>query len=178
MLPHASVAVQVLVTLYSLAHVPCVVTSACSSVVAPHASLDVGVENTGVNGHSIVAALPTPLITGAVLSSTVIVCLAVAVLPHASVAVHVLFTEYSLAHVPCVVTSACSSVVAPHASLDVGVENTGVNGHSIVAALPTPLITGAVLSSTVIVWLAVAVLPHASVAVHVLVTLYSLAHVP
>ena len=52
--------------LYSLAHEPGVVTSADVIVVAPHASLDVGVENTGVAGHSIVAALPTPVITGAV----------------------------------------------------------------------------------------------------------------
>ena len=66
------------------------------------------------------------------LSSTVIVWLAVAVLPHASTAVHVLVVLYSLAHEPGVVTSADVNVVAPHASLDVGVENTGVAGHSIV----------------------------------------------
>jgi hypothetical protein len=45
-------------------------------------------------------------ITGAVLSCTLIVCEAVDELPHESVAVQVLVTEYEPAHEPLVVTSA------------------------------------------------------------------------
>ena len=59
----------------------------------PHASDAVGTENTGEFGQETEPAAPTPLMTGAVLSVTVIVCDAVVVLPQASVAVHVLFTE-------------------------------------------------------------------------------------
>ena len=47
-----------------------------------------------------VAATGTEVNTGAVLSVTVIVCEAVAVLPQASVAINVLVRVYSLAHVP------------------------------------------------------------------------------
>jgi hypothetical protein len=89
--------------------------------------------------------------TGAVLSSTVIVCAAVAVLPQASVAVHVLVMEYSPAQAPGVVTSAKLKLAVPHASLAVGLLNTTVAVHSIVTSAPTPEMTGGVLSSTVIV---------------------------
>ena len=66
---------------------------------------------------------------GRVLSSTVIVCAAVVVLPQASVAVHVLLTLYSVAHAPLVVTSAEVNVVLPQPSLAVGELNVGVAGH-------------------------------------------------
>ncbi len=59
------------------------------------ASVAVGVLQFGAAGHSTVPPLPTPLITGAVLSVTVKVSVAVDVLPQASVAVHVLVIEYS-----------------------------------------------------------------------------------
>ncbi len=72
------------------AQVPAVVTSADVSVAVPHASLAVGVVNAGVPVHSIVDGPGNALIVGGVVSLTVIVCDAVAVLPHASVAVHVL----------------------------------------------------------------------------------------
>ena len=74
-------------------------------VTVPQASVAVGVPKDGVKGHSIVAAAGTEVNTGAVLSSTVITCEAVAVLPQASVAVNVLVTVYSLAQVPGVVAS-------------------------------------------------------------------------
>ena len=177
-LPQASVAVNVLVRVYSLAHAPLVVTSADVMVTAPQASLAVAVANDGVSGHSMVVAAGNALNTGAVLSSTVIVCDAVAVLPQASVAVNVLVRVYSLAHAPLVVTSADVMVTAPQASLAVAVAKDGVSGHSMVVAAGNALNTGAVLSSTVIVCDAVAVLPQASVAVNVLVRVYSLAHAP
>ena len=62
---------------------------------ASHASVAVAVANAGVAGHSIVEAAGSDAITGAVLSSTEIVCDDVDELPHASVAVHVRVTEYS-----------------------------------------------------------------------------------
>ena len=57
-----------------------------------HPSLVVGVEKEGVAGQLMVAGPPT-LIVGGVISLTVIVCDAVAVLPQTSVAVHFLVTE-------------------------------------------------------------------------------------
>jgi hypothetical protein len=66
---------------------------------------------------------------GSVLSSTVMVCEAVTVLPQASVAVHVLVTLYSVAQTPGVLTSLNVRVVGPHPSVAVGEENTGVAGH-------------------------------------------------
>jgi hypothetical protein len=60
-----------------------------------HASLAVAVANAGAAGHSIVLGAGSDAITGAVLSSTEIVCDDVDEFPHASVAVQVRVTEYS-----------------------------------------------------------------------------------
>ena len=57
-----------------------------------------------------------------------------------------------------------------HASMAVGVVNEGVDGHWMVLAAGTPEITGAVVSRTVILWLAVLLLPQWSVAVQVRTT--------
>jgi hypothetical protein len=155
--------------------VPAVVASAkVNDGELSHASVAVAVANAGAAGHSIVEAAGSDVITGAVLSSTEIVCDDVDELPHASVAVHVLVTEYSCAHVPDVVASVNESDGdESHASLAVAVANAGVAGHSIVLGAGSDAITGAVLSSTEIVCEAVEEFPHASVAVHVLVTEYS-----
>src|SRR6476661_1672783 len=177
-LPQASVAINVLVRVYSLAQVPGAEASLLVMLTVPHASLAVAVPNDGVSGHSMVAAAGTEVNTGAVLSVTVIVCEAVAVLPHASVAINVLVRVYSLVQVPGVLASVEVIDTLPHASLAVGVPKLGVNGHSMVATTGTEVTTGAVLSVTVIVCEAVAVLPHASVAINVLVRVYSLAQVP
>ena len=98
-----------------------------------------------------VAAAGIEVNTGAVLSSTVITCDAVAVLPQASVAVNVLVTVYSLAQVPGALASVVVMFTVPHASVAVGVPKDGVSGHSMVAAAGIVVNTGAVLSSTVIV---------------------------
>ena len=92
-LPHASVAVQVLVTLYDPAHAPLVVTSVNVKLNAlPQASDAVAVANTGVAGQLIVDGAGKGAIIGAVISWTVIVCDWVDALPHPSVAVQVLVT--------------------------------------------------------------------------------------
>ena len=57
-----------------------------------HASLAVGAVKIGVAGQLIVVSEPCPLITGAVMSCTLIVCDAVEELPQSSVAVQVLVT--------------------------------------------------------------------------------------
>jgi hypothetical protein len=61
-----------------------------------------------------------------------IVCEAVDELPHESVAVQVLVTEYEPAHEPLVVTSAEVNVKAEPQASAVATANTGVAGQSIV----------------------------------------------
>jgi hypothetical protein len=65
-----------------------VVTSVDDSDVVPQTSLAVGVANAGDAGQNIVEGAGNAVIVGAVLSTTEICCDAVAVLPQASVAVH------------------------------------------------------------------------------------------
>ena len=91
--PQASVAVQVLVTLYDPAQAPFVVTSAEVKVNAlPQSSVAVAIANTGVAGQLIVVGAGSAPITGAVISCTLTVCEAVEIFPHASVAVQVRVT--------------------------------------------------------------------------------------
>ena len=112
-MPQASVAINVLTTVYSLAQAPGVVHQ-CMVILNRTAGIAaVGVPNEGVSGHSMVAAAGTEVNTGAVLSVTVIACDAVAVLPQASVAINVLTTVYSLAQVPGVVASVLV-ILKPH----------------------------------------------------------------
>ena len=121
--------------------------------------------------HGTDVSLGTPTSVGAVLSSTVIVWLAVRALPQGSVAVQVRVTEYSRGQVPGVVASTKVSVaVPPQASVAVGVAKEGVAGQAMVVGPGSAEMTGAVLSSTMMVWLAVLELPHGSVAVQVRVT--------
>src|SRR5258707_11087329 len=95
------------------------------------------------------------------------VWLAVLLLPQASLAVQVRVTEVE-APQPAVVTSAEVSVkVLPQASVAVATAKTGVAGHSMVLGGGSAAITGAVVSTTLMVWLAVLLLPQASVAVQV-----------
>src|SRR6266498_2343801 len=179
-LPHGLVAVQVRVTECFCGQAAGVVTSAkVSVVVPPQASVAVGVAKEGVAGHSIIEGPGNAEMTGAVLSPTVMVWLAVLGLPHGSVAVQVRVTEYSCGQEPGVVTSAKVSVaVPPQASVAVGVAKEGVAGHSMVDGPGSAEMTGAMLSSTVMVWLAVLELPHGSVAVQVRVTEYSCGQEP
>ena len=74
-----------------------------------------------------------------------------AVLPQASVAVQVRVTPRAFAQAPGVVTSAKVNVAEPHASVAVGVVNTGVAGHSMVVTPGSAEIVGLVVSTTLIV---------------------------
>ena len=90
---------------------------------------------------------------GAVWSSTVKTWLLVELLPHTSVAVHVLVTVNLLAHEPGVVTSATVTVTVP-AQLSVAltevIEAAGTSAAQLnVTAAGVPVMVGAVWSSTV-----------------------------
>ena len=128
-LPQASVAVQVRVTLYSFGHAPLVVTSANVKTGTLQLSVAVGVAHDGVPEHSIVDGPGKPDITGGVLSSTLIVCEAVAVFPQPSSAVQVRVMLYSFGHEPLVVTSAKFKVGTPQLSVAVGTSKDGVPSH-------------------------------------------------
>jgi hypothetical protein len=111
-------------------------------------------------------------IVGGVTSSTLIVCVAVVLLPQSSVAVHVLVIENEPAHAPGVVTSLKeSSTSASQRSVAVGVVHEGVASQLIVEGAGSVDIVGGATSSTLIVCVAVVLLPQSSVAVHVLVML-------
>src|SRR6187549_3687595 len=100
--------------------------------------------------------------------------------PQSSVAVQVLVTVSSAGHVPGVVTSAKVIVTsASQASVAVARPKVGVSGQSIVSfGITGQVITGGVVSCTKIVALQVDELPQESVAIHVLVTVYSAGHDP
>src|SRR5439155_23499446 len=139
-----------------------------------HESLAVGAENVGVAVHSIVALDPALPIVGAFVSLMVIVWLRVVdVLPHASIAFHVLVTVF-VQEFPEVTSTPIVCTVAPlHASLAVGAVNVGVAVHSTVALAPVVPIVGAWVSLIVITCATVVlVLLHASTALHVLVTVF------
>src|SRR5258708_24218335 len=82
-------------------------------------------------------------------------------LPHASVAVHVLVTEYSLAHEPAVVTltNVSEEIATPQVCTPV-ITSSRIDAYSITLKAGSEEITGAVLSSTEIVYEAVEELPH------------------
>src|SRR6185369_14854378 len=147
--------------------------------VLPHSSLAVATAKTGVAGQWIVLGAGRAAITGAVVSTTLMVWLAVLLLLQASVAVQVRVMLYEPAQAPSVFTSAKVRVkVLPHSSLAVATAKTGVAGQWIVLGAGRAAITGAVVSTTLMVWLAVLLLLQASVAVQVRVTLYEPAQAP
>lgn len=178
MFPHPSSAVHVRVTVYALGHDPLIVTSAKDNVGTPQLSVTVGVVHDGVPEHSMAEGPGNPEIIGGVVSSTLMTCDAVAVLPHPSFAVQVRVIVYSFGHGPFVVTSANVNVGTAQLSVAVGVAHAGVPEHSIDEGPGNPEMTGGTVSSTLIVCVAVAVLPQGSVAVHVRVMLYSFGQVP
>jgi hypothetical protein len=137
-----------------------------SATLASQASVAVGDANTGWAGHSIVVGPGTPEITGCVLSSTLMVWLAVRVLPQSSVAVHV--RTYTAGQVPVgPLSTNVSDTLASQASVAVGVVKFGAAGHSIVVGPGKAPITGGWLSNTVIVCEQVTELSQASVAFQV-----------
>src|SRR5829696_9806181 len=120
------------------------------TVAALQSSVAVGAVNDGVAVHSSVALGPAAPITGAALSTTVIVWLTVAdVLPHPSTAFHVLVIVL-VQPLTAVISPRLFTVTALHASVAVGGVKDGVAVQFIVALDPADPITGAELSATVI----------------------------
>src|SRR6266516_322387 len=135
---------------------------------ASQAALNTGVPNTGVAGHSMVASAGQLTTVGAALSSTVMVWLQLVELFCASVAVQVRCVL--LTSLPLTGRLASTKVtvrLVSQVSLNTGLPKAGAAGHSILALAGQLTTVGALLSSTVMVWLQLVELFCASVAVEV-----------
>jgi len=148
--------------------------------VPPHASTAVAAGNVGTAGHSTEAVTVGQVITGPIMSVTVMVRLQEEVLLQASIAVQVRVTLNLWGHKVLGVVTSTEEIlgVPPHASTAVAAGNVGTAGHSTEAVTVGQVITGPVLSVTAMVRLQVEVLPQASVAVQVRRTLNSWAQMP
>src|SRR5437762_13463210 len=84
--------------------------------------------------------------TGGVLSSTVMVWLHEAELPHSSVAVQVRLVAYLIlppvAQLPAMAVSAWVRLTEPHRSLGAGSTNSGMAGHSMVLSAAQAIVGG------------------------------------
>ena len=123
------------------------------------------------------------VITGGVLSSTKMVCVQVLELPQSSVALHVLVMVYSCGHAPPTVTSdevmfGVASQISVAVAVPFAPPGAVLALHCIVRFGGHDVIVGGVLSSTKIVWLQVLELPQSSVALQVLIMVYSWGHAP
>src|SRR6266404_5202739 len=163
LLPQASVAVQVRTC--TTGQLPLLLSTKVNVGLASHASVAVAVAKLGAAGQSIVLGTGKAAITGAVLSRTLMVWLAVLLLPQASVAVQV--RTCTTGQLPLLLSTKVNVGLASQVSVAVAVAKLGAAGQSIVLGTGKAAITGAVLSRTLMVWLAVLLLPQASVAVQV-----------
>jgi predicted RecA/RadA family phage recombinase len=142
-------------------------------------SVAVATAKTGDAGQLMVVGAGNAAMTGAVISWTLMVCEVVELLPHSSVAVHVRVRLYEPVQAPGVVTSLCvREKTLPQLSVAVATANTGEAGQLMVEGAGNAAKTGAVISWTLMVWEALELLPHASVAVHVRVMLYEPVQAP
>ena len=141
--------------------------------VPPHASTAVAAGNVGTAGHSTEAVTVGQVITGPIMSVTVMVRLQEEVLLQASIAVQVRVTLNLWGHKVLGVVTSTEEIlgVPPHASTAVAAGNVGTAGHSTEAVTVGQVITGPVISVTVMVRLQEEVLLQASIAVQVRVTL-------
>src|SRR5436305_12253178 len=113
-------------------------------------SVTVGVVNEGAVGHSIVLGAGKDESNGVEVFKTVMLCVAVLVLPQWSIAVQVRVTANPAGQELVAVASVNVSVgEASHASVAVGVAKTGLAGQAIVDGAGNDEITGAVVSRTV-----------------------------
>jgi hypothetical protein len=150
-LPEQSVALHVFVLVKVPGQLPGVVTSETTETTGfgSQASVAVGGVKTGVAGHSMVVLAPGWPITGGVVSTTVIVWLHDTELPQSSVAVVVRVLLKVPGQEPGVVTSLKVMVrFGSQLSENVGVPNTGVAGHWIVAFDGQKVTVGGVVSLT------------------------------
>ena len=179
-LPQASVAVQMNVVV--LVQASTTLSTTCVETVAvPQLSAAVGgVGVAKASPHSTVTLAGTLTKVGATLSEIVIVRVAVATLPQPSVAVHVRVMVLRFTQVESLVFSLKVTIAVAELQLSVA-DTEGVVGTSprqVTVAFAGKLAkVGAILSRIVIVWLAVAALPQASVAVQVRVMVLRFAQV-
>jgi hypothetical protein len=180
--PHASVAFQLRIMVRSCGQSPGRIASV--KVIARVEQLSVAVADPVVAGSVLavhwMVTLTGHIIEGAVLSSTVMTWRQVLKLLHASVAFHVRFIILSCGHAPATVTSV--KVIANVEQLSVAVDEPVFAGkvpevHSIVTFAGHDM-AGAVLSCIVMTWLHVLKFPHASVAFHVRVMIFSWGQIP
>ena len=168
-LPQSSVAVQVR-EMVSVLPQPGAEESEKLTVASPHVSVAVAepvAEGPVGSPHSTVAS-GGQVMTGGVVSTTVIVWTQEAVLPQSSVAVQVR-EMVSVLPQPGAEESEKLTVASPHVSVAVAepvAEGPVGSPHSTVASAGQ-VMTGGVVSTTVIVWTQEAVLPQSSVAVQV-----------
>ena len=113
--------------------------------------------------------------TGGVVSTMVMVWLQVAAFPQASRACQVRVAVKVLPHWALVTVPTTVAVTPPHRSLADGASKFQATPHS-TSRFGEQVMTGGVVSTTVMVWLQVAVLPQASRACHVRVAVKVLPH--
>jgi hypothetical protein len=114
------------------------------------------------------------VITGPVTSRPVIICRHVAVLPQASVAIHVLVIVKLPGQLPFTLTSDELRLTDPQLSVAVAIPvlSVSVRAWQSMVLFAGQVIVGATLSLIVMICEQVAVLPHTSDALYVLVTVY------
>ena len=181
---HASVALQVLVIVYSWGHPPATVAS--KNVTTGNEQLSVAVASPVPGGkvfvlHCMVILAGQDVIVGGVESSMMIAWVHEAELPHPSEAVHVLTIVYSCGHPPATVASIKVTAGTEQLSVAVAIPVAAGNvfaEHCSVKLAGHDVITGGVESSTMIVCKQVDELLHASVALQVLFIVYSCGHPP
>ena len=130
--------------------------------------------------HSTMTSAGTPVTSGAIVSLISIVCVTSVKFPQPSLAryVRVIVSGQLL---PSLASSSCVIVTSPQVSVAVTSEMSEAGTSSVHCTLiPAGLlvITGAVVSTTVITWAQLALLPQASMAVHVRVITLSSAQLP
>ena len=157
--PQSSVALHVLLIVYSCGHPPATVTSV-EVMVGVASQLSVAVAVPFVPPGAVLAVqriviLAGQVMDGAILSSTNMVCRQVLKLPQSSVAIHVLLTVNSCGHAPATVTSE-EVMVGDRSQLSVAVAVPLAPPGAVLALHNTVMLAGhvmdgGVLSSTIIV---------------------------
>ena len=174
LLPQSSIAVQVLVIVYSGPQPPAKVTSLLNTSGKPlqlSVALAKPVVSVEVSSMHSKVRFAGQVMTGGVVSSTCISWTQVAVLPQSSVAIQVLTSRYSWLQPSCVekvtslyVTAGDISQLSDEVAVPLFAGRV-VSSHSIVTSDGQEVMTGGVVSSTVISCAHEVLFPHASVTV-------------
>jgi len=123
-----------------------------TGTVASQLSAAVTAAGTGTESHSTVILVGRPINAGAVVSTTVTVCVATLLFKQSSAAVQIRSMLKESAQAPALVTAEkMTGTVASQLSVAVTVASPGMESHSTVILVGTPLSTGSVVSTTVTV---------------------------